>query len=179
MLCVFFNMGGCFSVAQVLKYVAYNIFFKGVIATEQHLGHSFKKLHFLLEQAMNRRLQQLDLTNAQGHIIGFLAHSPEPPCARDLETAFGLTHATVSGLLSRMESKGFIALTPDPWDRRVKRIHLLDKGNACCREIRERVKETEQLLAEGFTDEELDCFRGFLNRAIQNLSETTPSDREE
>lgn len=172
-------MGGCNSVAQVLKYVAYNIFYKGVIKTEQYLGHSFKKLHFLMDQAMNRRLQQLDLTSAQGHIIGFVAHSPEPPCARDLESAFGLTHATVSGLLSRMESKGFIALTPDPKDRRVKRIHLLDKGNACCREICQRVRETEQLLSDGFTEEELACFRGFLTRAIQNLSEITPSDREE
>ena len=150
-----------------------------MIKTEQYLGHSFKKLHFLMDQAMNRRLQQLDLTSAQGHIIGFVAHSPEPPCARDLESAFGLTHATVSGLLSRMESKGFIALTPDPKDRRVKRIHLLDKGNACCREICQRVRETEQLLADGFTEEELACFRGFLTRAIQNLCETTQSDREE
>lgn len=150
-----------------------------MIKTEQYLGHSFKKLHFLMDQAMNRRLQQLDLTSAQGHIIGFVAHSPEPPCARDLESAFGLTHATVSGLLSRMESKGFIALTPDPKDRRVKRIHLLDKGNACCREICQRVRETEQLLSDGFTEEELACFRGFLSRAIQNLCETTQSDREE
>ena len=150
-----------------------------MIKTEQYLGHSFKKLHFLMDQAMNRRLQQLDLTSAQGHIIGFVAHRSEPPCARDLESAFGLTHATVSGLLSRMESKGFIALTPDPKDRRVKRIHLLDKGNACCREICQRVRETEQLLSDGFTEEELACFRGFLTRAIQNLSEITPSDREE
>ena len=152
---------------------------KEVIATEQHLGHSFKKLHFLMDQAMNRRLQQLDLTSAQGHIIGFVAHSPEPPCARDLETAFGLTHATGSGLLSRMETKGFISLTPDPNDRRVKRIHLLDKGNACCREICQRVRETELLLTGSFTDEELEFFRGFLNRAIQNLSEPIQSDREE
>lgn len=150
-----------------------------MIKTEQYLGHSFKKLHFLMDQAMNRRLQQLDLTSAQGHIIGFVAHRSEPPCARDLESAFGLTHATVSGLLSRMESKGFIALTPDPKDRRVKRIHLLDKGNACCREICQRVRETEQLLSDGFTEEELACFRGFLTRAIQNLCETTQSDREE
>lgn len=179
MLCVFFSMGGCIFSFAVLKYVAYDIFSKEVIATQQHLGHSFKKLHFLMDQAMNRRLQQLDLTSAQGHIIGFLACSPEPPCARDLETAFGLTHATVSGLLSRMESKGFIALTSDPHDRRIKRIHLLDKGRACSREIRQRVRETELILSEGFSGEELECFRAFLSRAIRNMSETTQSDREE
>lgn len=163
----------------MLKYVAYNIFSKGVIATEQHLGHSFKKLHFLMEQTMNRRLQELDLTTAQGHIIGFIARAQEPPCARDLEMAFGLSHPTVSGLLSRMESKGFIALEPDPRDRRIKRICLLEKGTASCREICQRIHETEQTMEQGFSGEELALFRSFLSRAIESLSVTTATNREE
>ena len=150
-----------------------------MIETEVHLGHSFKKLHCLLAQTMDRRLQELDLTSAQGHVIGYLTHTTEPPCARDLELAFGLTHATVSGILSRMEGKGFIALQPDPQDRRVKRIFLLDKGAACSREIGEHIRETERSITAGFSPEELTAFRGFLSRAIQNLSETNQSDREE
>ena len=51
-----------------------------------------------MEQLMNRKLQELELTSAQGHVIGFLRRSKEPPCARDIETAFGLSHATVSGI---------------------------------------------------------------------------------
>lgn len=147
-----------------------------MIETEEHLGHSFKKLHCLMEQAVNRRLLELDLTTAQGYVIGYLTHAPEPPCARDLELCFGLSHATVSGILSRMESKGFIALRPDPQDRRIKRIFLLEKGSACSREIADHVLETERMLSIGFSPQELAAFRSFLNRAIQNL---TPTDREE
>lgn len=155
----------------MLKYVAYNIFLEGVMETNNHLGHQFKKLHFLMEQTMNRQLLQLDLTNAQGHIIGFLTHAEEPPCARDLETAYGLSHATVSGVLSRMEAKGFIEVRPDARDRRVKRIYLLEKGVACSRGIRERIDESEQRIARGFTPEELQLFQSFLRRASQNLCE--------
>ena len=144
---------------------------KGVIATQIHLGHAFKKLHFLLEQTMNRKLQELDLTNAQGHVIGFLTHAEEAPCARDIETNYGLSHATVSGILSRMESKGFIAIRPDDHDRRVKRIYLLDKGHACSKGIRQRIDESEQIMTEGFTEEELTQFRSYLSRAIHNLEQ--------
>lgn len=141
-----------------------------MIITEAHLGHSFKKLHFLMEQAINQRLTELELTTAQGHTIGYLAHCPEPPCARDIETAFGLSHATVSGILSRLESKGFIELRADPEDRRIKRICLLEKGNACSQAIGRHIRDTERVMAEDFTEQELALFRSFLKRAIDNLN---------
>ena len=142
-----------------------------MIATSNYLGHSVKKLHFLMDQLMNRKLQELELTGAQGHIIGFLRRAKDPPCARDMETAYGLSHATVSGILSRLESKGFIEQRPDPHDRRVKRICLQDKGTDCSESIRRHILESEGILAEGFTDEELEQFRSYLLRAISNLEQ--------
>ena len=150
-----------------------------MIATNEHLGHSFKKLHFLMEQAINQRLVELDLTSAQGHVIFYLTHSPAPPCARDFETAYGLSHATVSGILSRMESKGFIELRPDPVDRRIKRIYLLEKGQACSQEIASHIRDTERAMADGFSAQELELLRGFLHRAIGNLSQVNQPNREE
>ena len=140
-----------------------------MIETAEHLGHSFKKLHFLLEQAVNQRLQELDLTSAQGHVIGFLRRSEEPPCAKDMENAYGLSHATVSGILSRMEAKGFISQEPDPHDRRVKRLYLRDRGLDCSEQISRHIGEIERSMTADFTPEELDQFRDYLSRAISNL----------
>ncbi|MBQ4550421.1 MAG: winged helix-turn-helix transcriptional regulator [Oscillospiraceae bacterium] len=144
-----------------------------MIETSNCLGHSFKKLHFLMEQLMNRKLQELELTSAQGHVIGFLRRSKEPPCARDLETVYGLSHATVSGILSRMEGKGFIEQRPDPKDRRIKRIYLLEKGTACSESIWRHIEESEGIMAEGFTAGELEQFRTYLRRAISNLEQSS------
>lgn len=135
------------------------------------MGYFFKTLEISLEGRMNRQLQELDLTSAQGHIIGYLAHSEHPPCARDLEQFFTLSHPTVSGLLSRMEAKGFVAVTPDPDDRRVKRIRLLDKGMACSRRIEASVRDNEETIVQGFTQEERALFADFLQRAIRNLND--------
>ena len=140
-----------------------------VIETEEYLGHSIKKLHFLMEQAINQRLLELDLTSAQGHVIGFLRRSKEPPCAKDLETAYGLSHATVSGILSRMEAKGFIEQRPDSRDRRVKRIFLLERGLACSQSIWQHIEESERIMSAGFSPEEQAQLRTFLSRAISNL----------
>ena len=140
-----------------------------MIETAELLGHSFKKLHFLLEQAVNQRLQELDLTSAQGHVIGFLRRSEEPPCAKDMENAYGLSHATVSGILSRMEAKDFISQEPDPHDRRVKRLYLKDRGLACSESIWHHIEEIERGMTADFTPEELDQFRDYLSRAISNL----------
>ena len=85
----------------------------------------------------------------------------------------------MSGILSRMESKGFIEIRPDPDDRRVRRICLLEKGHACSQEIIRHIRDTEQSMAEGFSPQELALLRSFLKRAIGNLSQANQPNREE
>lgn len=154
----------------MLKYVANNVFLE-VMNTQHHIGHYFKVLQLKMEHGINQQLLALDLTAAQGKIIGYLYRTKEPPCARDVEQVFGLSHPTVSGLLSRMESKGFVELRPDPEDKRIKRIFLLEKGMACSRQIVQSIHENEQRMMQGFSDGEKEQFRILLERAIENLSE--------
>ena len=93
-----------------------------------HYGHLLRILHWCTDQSMTASLETMDLTAAQGHIMGFLSRQAEPPCPRDVEEAFHLSHPTVSGILSRLEQKGFISLQTDPTDRRCKRIHIQPMG---------------------------------------------------
>ena len=94
-------------------------------------GHMFRAISCALGQRMNQALSGMELTFSQGHILGYLAQCTQTPCVRDIEDAFQLTHPTVSGLLSRMEKKGFVRLEPDPGDRRRKLVYLLPKGLQC------------------------------------------------
>lgn len=152
----------------MIKYVANNIKM-GVMITHKHMGRYFKVMQIRMEHDLNRKLQELDLTSAQGHIIGYLTHAKEQPCARDLEQFFGLSHPTVSGLISRMEVKGFIEVRPDTLDRRVKRLFLLEKGMSCSRQIQQCIEENERQMLQGFTPEEAELFRGLLCRAVKNM----------
>jgi DNA-binding MarR family transcriptional regulator len=119
---------------------------------------------------MNDALARMDLTAAQGRIMGYLAHQKQPPCARDIEEAFQLSHPTVSGLLGRLEKKGFIQFLPDPADRRCKRIHILPHGQACLDTMHQTISDVETRLVQGFTEEEQQQFAQLLHRAIKNMS---------
>ena len=118
---------------------------------------------------MDIAMETMDLTAAQGHIMAYLVHAKHPPCPRDLEAEFHLTHPTVSGLLSRLEQKGFIQLRTDPEDRRCKRIYVLEKGMQCHDLMHRTIQENERRMIDGFTPEEKELFSDLLQRAIQNM----------
>ena len=145
-------------------------------------GRSIRQLYWASDQAMTATLASMDLTASQGHILAFVAHSPEPPCPRDMEEAFHLSHPTVSGLLSRLEKKGFIRMDPDPADRRCKRVRLDEKGIECVEKMDATIAASEAKLVENFTEEEKQLFASFLHRAIHNLGGNpcrTPFSKEE
>ena len=136
---------------------------------QNHIGHLIRILHWCTDQTITASLEQMDLTASQGRILGYLSHQPSPPCPKDIEEAFHLSHPTVSGLLSRMEQKGFIELRSDPDDRRCKRIYTLPKGEQCHERMHQTICANEKRIVEGFTPEEQAQFAALLQRAITNM----------
>ena len=140
-----------------------------MIILHRHYGHLIRILHWCTDQSMTAALEKMDLTAAQGHIMGFLSRQSQPPCPRDIEEAFHLSHPTVSGLLSRLEQKGFIALRTDPNDRRCKRIYIQPRGQECHQTMHQTIRSNEERLVQDFSPEEKELFLNFLQRAIANM----------
>ena len=140
-----------------------------MILLQTNFGFLIRILHWCTHQSMDKALEGMELTAAQGHVMAYLAHSKQPPCPKDLEAEFHLTHPTVSGLLSRLEQKGFIELRTDPEDRRCKRIYILSKGLQCHEVMHRTIADNERRMTEGFTEEEREIFSDFLQRAICNM----------
>ena len=139
-----------------------------------HYGHMARLLHWCIDQSATYALEKLDLTAAQGRIMVFLTMAQSPPCPRDIENQFHLSHPTVSGLLSRLEQKGFLELRTDPEDRRCKRIYLLDKGYQCHDRMEQAIQEIESQMVRGFTVQEQEQFSQLLQRAIHNMGGSFP-----
>ena len=136
---------------------------------QPHYGHLVRILHWCTDQVMTSALEAQELTAAQGHIMGYLSRQEQTPCPRDIEEAFHLSHPTVSGLLSRLEQKGFIQLYTDPNDRRCKRVYVLPKGHQCTEMMHQTIRNNEEQLVQGFTEEEKALFEQLLTRAIDNM----------
>ena len=137
----------------------------------RHLGHRVRILSQAIRQAIDRKLCDLDLTGQQSFIIRYLSERQgEVVYPKDIEQRFRLTHPTVSGLLARLEAKGFITCTPDPDDRRCKRVAETEKAEQCHRGIHDTFRALEQQTLRGFTAEETATLLALLDRAIENLS---------
>lgn len=134
-----------------------------------HYGYWVRVLGNCTTQAMSAALASMDLTGAQGQIMGYITHRDSPPCARDIENEFQLSHPTVSGILSRLEQKDFIEFREDPADHRCKRIYVLDKGRQLDETMHQAIGDLEEKLVRDFTEEEKAQFAAFLTRAIDNL----------
>lgn len=135
----------------------------------KHYGHLIKVLHWCADQAMTEGLEKVGLTAAQGRVMGYLGCCKEPPCPRDVEETFHLTHPTVSGILTRLEKKEFIELYPDPADKRCKRIRVLPKGEECRETMHRTIRDMEHRIVEDFSPEEREQFHALLLRAIKNM----------
>ncbi|MDY4755080.1 MAG: MarR family transcriptional regulator [Candidatus Faecousia sp.] len=134
-----------------------------------HYGHMFRLLHCACSQSITAALAQMELTSAQGRVMGYLARRGEPLCAKDIEEEFHLSHPTVSGLLSRLEKKSFIEFRPDEKDGRCKRIYVSPKGLDCHERIFHVILENEKRVVQGFTQEEKEQFATLLTRAVENM----------
>ena len=137
---------------------------------ERPNGHRIKQLHILARQRMGGTLEQLELTPAQSHVLHYLVeHRAQCPGPRDVEEFFSLTHPTVSGILSRLEAKGFVSFRTDRDDRRCKRIHVSETALTCDGQIHDYIEALEKQMVQDFTPEEQAQFSSLLDRAIQNL----------
>lgn len=132
-------------------------------------GSLVRVLYWGTHQCFTRALEEMELTPAQGHVMGFLSHQDQPPCPRDVEEALHLTHPTVSGILSRLEQKGFVELKPDAADRRCKRIYVCAKGQACHQHMKKNMQQIEGQMVQDFTPQEQEQFARLLQRAIANM----------
>jgi DNA-binding MarR family transcriptional regulator len=138
-----------------------------------HLGPRLRLLNQAISQDMSKTFTALDLTGAQSFVLRYLSmHKDERIYAKDIEKQFSLSHPTVSGILQRLEAKGFITVVPDPADRRCRRVTLTEKAERCQMEICRHIRETEARMLSGMSAGEVQTLVRLLDQATANLTET-------
>lgn len=140
-----------------------------------HLGPLFKTIGNTLNSNITQQMQSAGLTSAQMFILHFLSrHTDIPIYQKDVEDALELSHATVAGIISRLESKGFIRLEPSEKDKRCKRIVATDKAKELDAETGRVIDETEAKMLAGFSSEEASLLREYLHRILHNMGIEIP-----
>ena len=140
--------------------------------SEQALGPRIKRISNALDRKRTLDLEDMELTSSQGFILGYLArHREEAVSPGDLCRHFDLSHPTVTGILQRLEAKGFIVYAEDGTDLRKKRVRATEKALELHHRIVERFLETEELIRGSMSEEELRLLAGLLDRVIANIGQ--------
>ena len=137
------------------------------------LGFKIKIISKLLTQNMNSSITSLDLTSSQARVLGYLCYRTqrqEKVYPRDIERDFRFTHPTVSGLLQRLEVKGYLSSEPSAEDRRCKQILVTKRALEANQQVLDQLAASEQRLVSNMSCAEIIQLKGLLDRMIQNLS---------
>jgi DNA-binding MarR family transcriptional regulator len=128
------------------------------------------KLAHAVALEMDRKLRAYDVTLSQWGILKHLWQQ-EGRSQVELQRLVGLERATVNGLVQRMARSDLIQLRPDPFDKRVQRIFLTERGRALQPVTASLEEEVNAWVLEGFSCDERTFFTSLLRRAFDNATE--------
>lgn len=124
----------------------------------------------------SHRREIASVTGNNGWIIGYLANNKDKDIyQKDLEDKFTITRSTASKVLRLMEEKGLIQRQSVAHDARLKKIVLTEKAEKIQGFMREDVQRMEQILTNGFADEEVNMLLSYIQRMKDNISDVTPA----
>ncbi len=129
----------------------------------------FKQLSIAFENNLQREAAQYGLTAAQASILIYLSNIDHRVNQRELESYFHLSNPTVTGLMKRMEAKGFIRREVSQADGRAKYILLTEKAMEISSEVQQNLAKMEQKVVQGMTAEESEQFHALLMQALKNI----------
>ena len=140
------------------------------MSENKHIGPLLRIIHTAMDQQINASVQGMELTSAQLFVLHYIIRNGDHDVyQKDIENYFELSHATVAGLIARLESKGFIVSIPTERDKRFKRLCATEKALCCDQQMRKNIEQIEQLTLYGFSAEEIQQRHLYLDRILRNL----------
>ncbi len=133
-------------------------------------GFLIAKIHQLAGRIFAQKLkdQQIDINPAQGRILFVLWQQDDIPI-HELAQKTALGKSTLTSMLDRLEAGGYLRRVPSPDDRRKILIQRTDKDRALQSLYNQVSAEMTSLFYEGFSEQEIDAFEGYLRRIFEHL----------
>ncbi|HIW21356.1 MAG TPA: MarR family transcriptional regulator [Candidatus Dorea intestinavium] len=134
-------------------------------------GILIKQINNIYEKDFNQLLKSIGITASQCAVLDFLFYTElEKVNQKDIEKALSLQNPTVTGLLKRLDEKGYILAMPSNTDKRCNNIFLTEKAYDVRRVIEKRRTLMDKSLMLGMTTKEKETFLKILKKVLYNIS---------
>ena len=138
----------------------------------ERIGFQVSLLSCAMKAKKNRDFESIDLTSSQADVLGYVARSEREGRIIqqvDVERRFNLSNPTVTGIIQRMEAKGFITREVSTTDKRCKYLHTTKQTEELHKYAEKKRKETHDLLTQDFTETEKEELYRLLEKALSNI----------
>jgi DNA-binding MarR family transcriptional regulator len=99
------------------------------------------ELYWMSNKLLERRLYHLGVSAAQSRVLVALHYSTEPIKPSLIATLLFQEMQSITGILNRVESRGWVVRTPDPNDHRAVGLQITDAGRKLTSEIVQIMRE--------------------------------------
>lgn len=123
-----------------------------------------------LKRDFNRTLAEQGLFPGQDHVL-MTVKMNEGLTPSELADALGVSLATISVSIKRMEKSGFLLRRQDEADARRSRLYLTDKASRISLTIRSRMDRQEDILTRGMSPGDKEAFMRLMDIAITNIQQ--------
>ena len=137
---------------------------------EGAIGPRVNYLSRLVRCRFNEVIAEEGLFSGQQDIL-FAIVDNEGVTSSELSSMVGVSAATISVSVKRMEKAGFIIKKADEMDARISRLYPTEKARALPENIKHKMDALEETLCSGMSREEVLQFSSYLQLAIKNLCE--------
>ncbi|WP_035806027.1 MarR family winged helix-turn-helix transcriptional regulator [Kitasatospora mediocidica] len=103
------------------------------------------------------------LTGAQAKVLALLRRGPMP--MRHIAQTMSCEPSNITGIVDRLETRGFVTREADPQDRRVKLVAATEAGQAATEELRKTLNFAREPLA-ALDEAERTTLRDLLQRIL-------------
>ena len=128
-----------------------------------------KKLTLYMKTQLDNKLRKYNLTATQFIVLEYLVENEgESIIQKDICELLEIKHTTVVGIIKRLEEKGLITRTKN---KQSKIINISQKGRELYNSLSGRRYDVENILLDGFTQEEIQDMEEKLNKMYLNIRE--------
>ena len=113
-----------------------------IMDEKRDCGLLIKQISTMITKNSNNYLRDKGLTASQIRYLQYIYSNQDKNVPmKDLETAFGVAQPTVAGIVRRLEDKQLVETERSIEDRRIKFIHLTEKGLSLMNDNLNKYKE--------------------------------------
>ena len=137
----------------------------------EHFGALFGYCDHQVHKLMGKLLKRYDVSPMQCRTLMYLHGTDGQVNQKTLERHLMVKPSTVNGIVDRLEEKGMVRRSVSEWDGRRRLLSLTEEGRRFHDDFQDVLRQVNDRLERGFSQEEKAVFTDFLLRAARNLAD--------